>query len=597
MMKKKFLLFPALLSAALTTLNAQNYTPVEQIPEARVPFEADPAWSKMSSARFAWGSIDTRYDKYAVPEIKEGAKARQSAWRGEKVNFQAVVWTPDALQEASLAVSDLKCGRNTISAENVKAGFERYVLGDCLGVKGTKGYFDESEGGIGGYDRRDSVLVADAIVGPEMPAIEAQTVRPVWISVSIPRSAAAGTYRGSVTFSSKSLKKELKLQYSVVVKDRVLPEPSLWKFHLDLWQSPFAIARYYGVTPWSREHLELMRPYMERLAAAGEKVVTATLMHDCWGPQTLDPFATMVQVSRNIDGTYEFNYDIFDLWVDFMATCGITEQINCFTIAPWQMNFRYFDRATDSMQSLHFADYGDEAYRSIWLPLLKDFSAHLHQKGWFSKTYLAVDERGLDVMLKVIALAREADPQYKFALAGLYHPEIMDDLSDFSMDMASEEPFIADGSTQINSSRREEGKITTFYICCGEPHPNTFTFSPLTDSAALGWYTLAGNYDGMLRWAYNSWNSEPLKDGRWYNLSSGDLYMVYPQNCSSVRWERFVEGIQDFEKVQILRKEYASQPEKLAALEDAIAAFNRDALIGGGAPGMLRAAKAALNKF
>ena len=596
-MNKKFLLFPALLAAALTTVSAQNYTPVEQMSEAQVPFEADPAWSKVSSARFAWGSIDNRYDKHAVPALKAGAKAVQTAWRGEKVNFQAVVWTPDALQDAAIAVSDLKCGRNIISAENVKAGFERYVMGDCLGVKGTKGYFEESEGGIAGYDKRDSVLVADAIIGLSMPEIEARTVRPVWVSVSIPQSAAAGTYRGSITFSSKSLKKELKLQYSVVVKDRVLPKPALWKFHLDIWQSPFAIARYYGVTPWSSEHLELMRPYMERLAAAGEKVVTATLMHDCWGPQTLDPFATMVQVTKNIDGTFDFNYDIFDLWVDFMASCGITEQINCFTIAPWQMNFRYYDRATDSMQSLHFADYADENYRTIWLPLLKDFSAHLRQKGWFDKTYLAVDERGLDVMLKVIALAREADPQYKFALAGLYHPEIMGDLSDFSMDMAAEEPFMADGREQINSNRRSEGKITTFYICCGEPHPNTYTFSPLAESTALGWYALAANYDGMLRWAFNSWNAEPLFDGRWYNLSSGDIFMVYPQNCSSVRWERFVEGIQDFEKVQILREEFASRPDKLAALEAAIAAFKRDTLLEGNAAGLVSAAKAAINKF
>ena len=47
-------------------------------------------------------------------------------------------------------------------------------------------------------------------------------------------------------------------------------------------------------------------------------------MYDCWGPQTLDLFQTMVQVTRNIDGSFEYNFDIFDRWVEFMASCGIT---------------------------------------------------------------------------------------------------------------------------------------------------------------------------------------------------------------------------------------------------------------------------------
>ena len=595
-MIKRLLSGLALLLASALALSAQSYTPVDNMPEAKVPFAADPAWGAVKSAGFGWGSLDVRYDKFRVPLANARGDIRQTAWRGERVSFQAVVWTPVELHDAFLTVSDLKCGRNTIDASCIKTGFERYVMGDCLGDGGDKGYFSAEMGGMD-QTKRDSVLVADAIIGSEMASIEAGTARPVWVTVRVPKNAVPGSYKGTLSFSCKELDKPLRLRFTVDVKNRILPAPAQWKFHLDLWQNPYAVARYFGLQPWSEAHLEAMRPFMKQLADAGEKVVTTTLMYDCWGPQTLDLFQTMVQTTRNIDGSFEYNYDIFDRWVDFMASCGITEQINCFTIAPWRKQFRFYDRATDSMQEIPF-EYGDEAYRAVWIPLLKSLSAHLRARGWFDKTYLAVDERGLEVMQTVISVAREADPAFKFALAGNYHPEIEGDLADYSLDLFGDGTYLKDaGGRAISDRRAAEGKFTTFYICCGEGHPNTFTISPLAESAALGWYALCNHYDGMLRWAYNSWNREPLYDGRWYNLTSGDIFMIYPQGWSSVRWERFVEGIQDFEKVLLLREEYAGDPAKLKKLEEAISAFTHDRLWGGNVEPLVNDAKMILSKF
>lgn len=595
---KKFFVCAALLCIAFAGALAQHFTPVEQLPEADFPFTPDPAWAKVSGTNFGWGSLDVRYDKYRVPELNKNRVPREVAWRGERVSFQAVVFTSSEIHDARIYVSDLKSGKNTISAGNIQFGFERYVKGDCLGDGGDKGYFSEAMGGKDNFAKRDSVLVPDAIIGGKMQQIEARTVRPAWFTIQVPQDARPGKYYGTVKFLCKELAdKPLELKYTVEVRDRVLPRPSLWRFHLDLWQNPFAVARYFGVRPWSEEHLELMRPMMTKMAQAGGKVVTATLMWDCWGDQTLDLFEAMVQASRNIDGTMEYNYDIFDRWVEFMASCGISEQIDCFTIAPWRMRFRYYDRATDSHQTIPF-EYGDDVYRAIWIPLLKDFAGHLRAKGWFDKTRLAVDERDLAVMQTVIAIAREADPEYKFALAGNYHPEIEGDLEDYSLDLFGDGTYLKDtDGPAISDRRRGEGKFTTFYICCGEGHPNTFTFSPLAESASLGWYALCNNYDGMLRWAYNSWNAEPMVDTRWYNLSSGDNFMIYPQGWSSVRWERFVEGIQDFEKVLILREEYAKQPRKLQKLEEAISQFTHDRLWGGNVEPLVQNAQSILDSF
>lgn len=117
-------------------------------------------------------------------------------------------------------------------------------------------------------------------------------------------------------------------------------------------------------------------------------------------------------------------------------------------------------------------------------------------------------------------------------------------------------------------ARRANGFNTTFYVCCGPFYPNTFTFSHPYEAELLGWYGLACDYDGMLRWAYNSWPENPQYDSRFGNWSSGDTYLVYPYLRSSIRFERLIDGIEAAEKVRILRKEGANLEELDKVLEE-----------------------------
>ena len=57
----------------------------------------------------------------------------------------------------------------------------------------------------------------------------------------------------------------------------------------------------------------------------------------------------------------------------------------------------------------------------------------------------------------------------------------------------------------------------------------------------------------MLRWAYNSWAENPQYDSRYGNWMSGDTYVVYPYNRSSIRFERMIDGIEVSEKIRTLR--------------------------------------------
>lgn len=83
---------------------------------------------------------------------------------------------------------------------------------------------------------------------------------------------------------------------------------------------------------------------------------------------------------------------------------------------------------------------------------------------------------------------------------------------------------------------------------------------------------MAAGLDGVLHWAYNSWVETPLQDSRFRTWPAGDTYIVYPQNRSSIRFERMLEGIQDYEKVALLRKKWTDtkDQDKLRALDAAI---------------------------
>jgi hypothetical protein len=120
------------------------------------------------------------------------------------------------------------------------------------------------------------------------------------------------------------------------------------------------------------------------------------------------------------------------------------------------------------------------------------------------------------------------------------------------------------------AARRANGDVSTFYVCCSTFFPNTFTYSEPFESELLGIYAIAFDYDGMLRWAYNSWPANPQYDSRFRYWGSGDTYFVYPDARSSMRFERLRDGIEFAEKVRTLRAKYP-QHSALKPLEDALA--------------------------
>ena len=498
-----------------------------------------------------WGSVDVRYPMDCGTVVTDEAVNHAVAWRGERVNLQLVVDNGAKESVVEYRFSDLKCGRGIIPAANVVGGFVQPVLTDKFTGCGRHE-----------VDAHGEVPVADRITAADTTVLAGGARRGLWLTVQVPQDVKAGTYKGTVELVSGG--KKTKYGYSIKVLDRTLPAPKEWAFHLDLWQNPYAIARVHNVELWSNEHFEVLRPYMLKLASAGQKAITATLIDRPWDGQTYDPFGSMVTWVKKADGTWWYDFTIFDRWVEFMMSCGIDKEITCFSMIPWKLSFRYYDQATHSHKYINCAP-GEEAYTKFWGGMLSAFKAHLTEKGWFEKTFISMDERSLQQMQAAIKVIKEFAPGMKISMAGNYHPEIEADIYDYCLDIFAYGAY----TPELLATRRAQGKVSTYYTCCSAEYPNLFTFSDPADAAFIALEALAKDLDGYLRWAYNSWTVTPEEDSRFTAWPAGDTYVIYPFSVSSIRWERLVQGIQLFEKYRILLAEAkaAGDESRVAELE------------------------------
>ncbi len=568
---KKIRLSVALCAVAMTALtaNAQSSQPADIFPLGHYdeltdtkPHDSDAAWTKLAQpTSLSWASIDTRYRRLDIPQVKTQKAVNLKAWRGERVNAQAVLWTNVNLDNVQIAVTDLRSDKTVIPASAIRTNFVRYVMTDELNKDGSGcGYRSPADW--------DSSVVADVLDINKTLPVRRNTTQPIWANVWVPQDAKPGNYTAQITVSGKNMKPQT-LQLKLQVINRTLPSPQQWATNLDLWQNPYAVARYYKVPLWSKEHFDAMRPIMKMLADAGQYSITTSIMHKPWNGQTEDHYDSMVTRIKHIDGTWTFDYAVFDRYVDFMMNdVGINRLIACYTMIPWDLRFDYYDEATNRMKFVK-AKPGDAAYTEYWGTFLRDFAKHLRQKGWFDKTCIAMDERPMKDMQAAIKVIKDADKDYKISLAGIYHEEIERDLYYYCIAYGHDFP------QDVLARRRAEGKISTYYTCCTEGFPNTFTFSPPAEAAWMAVHTLGGDYDGYLRWSYNSWTRDPLRDSRFRSWAAGDTYCMYPGPRSSIRFERLIEGLQICEKIVQMRKEYTrtGQKAKLQKLNNMVKKF------------------------
>lgn len=528
----------------------------------------------------SWASKDVHYAQTERPVIRAKSDTLIKAWRGERVGVEAVVYAAQKQGALQVRLTPWRKGGATIAASQGEARFINYVTTDNFQYCGYH------------PNNLTPYQVADVIDLDVPQTAEEGTTHPVWCTLEVPADADAGVYSTRLEVTDAQTHKVLKrLNLKIEVNARTLPSPAEQKFHVDFWQQPYAVSRYNDVPRWSQAHLDALRPYLKLLARSGQKVVSAILFYEPWGDQSHDKFSAMVRTTRTKSGEWQYDYTVFDQWVKLCEECGISEQINCFSMVPWDMSFRYYDEAQGKEVDLKTTTSSAE-YKALWTAFLKSFATHLKQQGWYDKTCIAMDERGLNNMLDAYRVAQEAVPGIKMALAGTHHKELVDKLYDYCIGFG--EHFTDD---ELAARKARGGKSTT-YTCCSNTEPNLFSNSLPAEAAYLPVFCVANKFEGYLHWSWMNWADNPLTDTRFRLFAPGDTYLIYPGPRSSVRYERFIEGVAMAEKVRILREEYAAKGNNAAldALNKQVEAFAPAGIpTGQTAAGMVNALQQLLN--
>jgi hypothetical protein len=504
-------------------------------------------WNSQKGLHVGFGSTDALYFRTEVPDMKkETLSWSNSGWKGERLNAQILVWSSDTLEQVRFKLSNLvSANGGAISKNNMKLNMVRYVLANYP--------YGASNVTCGDSPYKNGFLMPDRFETFDRFDMPGKTVRPVWLTLNIPAGTIPGHYKGVISVQAKGF--ETSLEVNIDVQNQLLPPPHDWKYRLDLWQNPWVLAWDNHLEPWSEEHKLLLKKHLKLYADAGGKYITTYAVNSPWSDNSYTIEGGMIESTKQKNGSWKFDYKIFDEYVELAMSVGVDKAITVYTPLPGGYRFRYIDEKTGNYVTEAWPPTS-EKFKAYWDPFLNDLKAHLTKKGWLEKAYIGINESAMEETLAAIKVIRDNSPNWKITYAGDWHPELNDLLNDYCFLSGKESPM------DVVKNRAARGFTTTYYVCCNPPKPNNFLFSPPIEGRWISWYASAYGYNGFLRWAYDAWTQDPTRDARHGSWAAGDCYLVYPGANSGIRYEKLREGIVDFEKIRILKEKASASADK-----------------------------------
>lgn len=517
------------------------------------------------------GTFENKFKRYVINASYTGQAIttwNTKAWKGERITNQIILWTNGTVNNLQVTATDFHNVDNsvTIPSSSVSFKYGVYAKGDALSKD------------CGGYATRTGfVQIIDALSDQPVNSLDSNDPLKLWAVVQIPSNIPKGTYTGKIIATGGNSQR-VEFAVNINVADLRLPDLNQWTFHLDLWQYPSRILKYYNdnsstpIALWSDAHFALLEPFYRTLADCGQKAITAQIKDNALGEPT------MVKWIKKTNGNWEYDFSVFDRFVSKMMEWGINGQINCFSPIGWNTDeIPYYDEASQMNKTLT-ASYDSPEYITRWGNFLTAFKAHLDTKGWFEKTVLFFDEISEDKVLSVLNnVIIPNNPAWKVGAA------ITHDFSSGTKDKLYDLSGVLYPSRTFDNSGFDN-KIFTFYTSCSLTFPNSYVTreNSTAEMTWVGWYAANANYKGFLRWAYDNWQMNDPSDARDKANTAGDFSIVYRSANTgniacypSLRLMMLRDGIQDFEKIRILQNMLQSDPVKLQQLNSIVSRFTK----------------------
>ncbi|MPQ43651.1 glycoside hydrolase domain-containing protein [Clostridium tarantellae] len=445
-----------------------------------------------------------------------------TCWRGEKTNVEILLWTENAIVKNVRIYSSFFTDedKNIILPSNISFKFLEYV-------------------------KAEAKMIPDMINDVLNVNISPKSIQPVWITIKIPEKTLASIYYGVITAYGDNCS-PVSFNVKLEVLDMVLPPVNKRQFHLDLWQNPYALARYYKVNFWSKKHIDYLKSHIKILKEAGQKAIYTTIVNNSWGDTTYDSYGTMVFWTKKTNGKFDFDFTIFNIYVSLCLEIGIDEQINCYGILPYGNNLIYYDE-TQKREIKESLIPGSSKWNTYWSEFIAELVKNAKNNGWENKIYIAIYEKSASEIKAVMNLVKDTPLKILAAINYINVKDIFDNVENLSINLGK----IKDDFQYLLYDRKKDTFKTTCYTTTGD-FPNTYTTSNPGEIVWIGWYAAKYNLDGFLKWTWDSWSAKPLQTTDFFRFESGECFLIYPNGKSSVRLERLIEGFQDHEKIKYI---------------------------------------------
>lgn len=397
-----------------------------------------------------------------------------------------------------------------------------------------------------------------------------ESVHSLWVTVSIPKDFASGTYPISLILTHKNAyrpERNFSLetpQFNLNILPVQLPEA---KLKVAMWLHCDCLADTYNLEPWSDEFFKVLKNYLLNMVSHGINMVYVPLFTPPLDTHIGLTRPTMQSVNVKVDDNenYSFCFDNLEKFISLALSCGIKHLEFSHLFTQWGAKFTPKIMVETSNGALvqkfgWHVESKSSNYQNFLAQFLPQLYNCLIKNNWEKLAYFHISdepyEDNLEDYKRASTLFHKTLPNCKFFDA-LSRPEYVEK-------SLVEIPVVA--NNHLDEFLKFNLKERWTYYCVSQWNkvPNQFTHLPSIRNRILGVLAYVYNLDGFLHWGYNFWfgqlsmfKIDPFNDTcAGGGFPPGDAFKVYPGKdgtpLDSIRHEVFFDGLQDLACLELL---------------------------------------------
>jgi hypothetical protein len=420
------------------------------------------------------------------------------------------------------------------------------------------------------YFPEEDTLLQDILKKKQNHDFPANSTNSIILKASIPENLPPAINSCELKLISES-HSEWKGQFELEIINSGV-KPAFYEPKIVFWPHWQTFCSHLNLKLWSEEFWLTAEKYLKEMAAGGMNVIMASINSDPFRYPLPESFYKynfypgMVEWQKNKDGSFSFDYSIYDRYIELNMALGIDKEIECHSLLPCKKQkpyLSYYNEKTNQIVEFE-TNWESIEYQEAWQAFIKDFAIHNKERGWLELiTICPYDEpqdiesfRGVAEMVKAIA----PEIRISAAISAEKTLELLDCIDIATLHL--ENSFTLEKLETL----RKHNLDVRYYSCCTPDWGNTLFASDLIESWRIPWICYANGFNGYLRWSIIDW-PDNIWENPAFNWPTGDMFLLYPDKkapISSLRWEIFKTGIKDLKLfIEKLNSASPDQKEKM----------------------------------